>query len=73
MGFVHQRDNKIEFDVLQVGMLSPKLFTEFLQDISKSFNQGQVIPIKHFINSILVICRRPCPFFLILLIDCKNN
>ena len=26
-------------------MLSPKLFTEFLQDISKSFDQGQGIPI----------------------------
>ena len=26
-------------------MLSPKLFTEFLQDISKSFDQGQGIPV----------------------------
>ena len=37
MGFVHQRDIKNEFDVLQGGFLSPKLFTEFLQDISKSY------------------------------------
>ena len=34
---------KSEFDVLQGGLLSPKLFTEFLQDISKSFDQGQSI------------------------------
>ena len=26
-------------------MLSPKLFTEFLQNISKSFAQGQAIPV----------------------------
>ena len=26
-------------------MLSPKLFTEFLQDISKSFDQGQGISV----------------------------
>ena len=31
---------KSEFGVLQGGMLSPKLFTEFLQDISESFDQG---------------------------------
>ena len=36
---------KSEFGVLQGGMLSPKLFTEFLQDISKSFDQGQGIPV----------------------------
>ena len=36
---------KIEFGVLQGGMLSPKLFTEFLQDISKSFDRGQSIPL----------------------------
>ena len=35
---------KSEFGVLQ-GMLSPKLFTEFLHDISKSFDQGQGIPV----------------------------
>ena len=34
---------KSEFGVLQGGTLSPKLFTEFLQDISKSFDQGQAI------------------------------
>ena len=34
---------KSEFGVLQGGMLSPKLFTEFLQDISKSFDQGEGI------------------------------
>ena len=36
---------KSEFGVLQGDMLSPKLFTEFLQDISKSFDQGQGIPV----------------------------
>ena len=36
---------KSEFGVLQGGMLSPKLFTEFLQDISKYFDQGQGIPL----------------------------
>ena len=34
---------KSEFGVLQGGMLNPKLFTEFLQDISKSFDQGEGI------------------------------
>ena len=43
-------------------MLSPKLFTEFLQVISKSFDQGEGIPVVYFIDCILVICRRPCPF-----------
>ena len=36
---------KSEFGVLQGGMLSPKFFTEFLQDISKSLDQGQGIPV----------------------------
>ena len=36
---------KSEFGVLQGGMLSPKLFTEFLQDISASFDQDQGIPV----------------------------
>ena len=36
---------KSEFGVLQGGMLSPKFFTEFLQDISKSFDQSQGIPV----------------------------
>ena len=38
MGFMHQRD-------IKGGMLSHKLFTEFLQDISKSFDQGEGIPV----------------------------
>ena len=36
---------KSKFGVLQGGMLSPTLFTEFLQDISKSFDQGDGIPV----------------------------
>ena len=36
---------KSEFRVLQGGMLSPKLFTEFLQDISASFDQDQGIAV----------------------------
>ena len=36
---------KNEFGVLQGGILSPKLFTEFLQDIPKSFDQGEGIPV----------------------------
>ena len=36
---------KSEFGVLQGGMLSPKLFTEFLQDISALFDQDQGIPV----------------------------
>ena len=43
---MHQRDNKkANLGVLQGGMLSPKLFTEFLQDISKSFDQSQGISV----------------------------
>ena len=33
-----------DIDIRVPGMLSHKLFTEFLQDISKSFDQGQGIP-----------------------------
>ena len=44
MGFVHQRDIKKRI-WCPGGMLSPKLFTEFLQDISKSFDQGEGIPV----------------------------
>ena len=36
---------KSESGGLQGGMLSPKLFTEFLQDIFKAFDQGQGIPV----------------------------
>ena len=36
---------KSEFGVLQGSMLSPKLFTEFSQDISASFDQDQGIPV----------------------------
>ena len=36
---------KSEYGVLQGGMLSPKLFTEFLQDISATFEQDQGIPV----------------------------
>ena len=36
---------KSEFRVLQGGMLSPKLFTEFLRDISASFDQDQGIAV----------------------------
>ena len=36
---------KSEFGVLQGGILSPKLFTDFLQDISKSFDQGRGISV----------------------------
>ena len=36
---------KSEFWILQGGMLSPKLFTEFLQDISASFDQDQGIAV----------------------------
>ena len=36
---------KCEYGVLQGGMLSPKLFTEFLQDISATFDQDQGIPV----------------------------
>ena len=36
---------KSEFGVLQGGMLSPKLFTDFLQDITASFDQDQGIAV----------------------------
>ena len=39
-------DSRIsEYGVLQGGMLSPKLFTEFLQDISATFDQDHGIPV----------------------------
>ena len=46
---------KSEFVVLQGGMLSPKLFTEFLQDISASFDQDH--PCGHLTNGISFICK----------------
>ena len=36
---------KSEYGVLQGGMPSPNLFTEFLQDISATFDQDQGIPV----------------------------
>ena len=36
---------KSEYGVLQGGMLSPKLFTEFLKDISATFDQDQGIAV----------------------------
>ena len=36
---------KSEYGVLQGGILSPKLFTEFLKDISATFDQDQGIPV----------------------------
>ena len=42
---------KSEFGVLQGGILSPKLFTEFLQDISASFDQDQGIAV----NTLLMV------------------
>ena len=36
---------KSEYGVLQGGVLSPKLFTEFLQGISATFDQDQGIPV----------------------------
>ena len=45
MGTVDQDILKNEYGVLQSGMFSTKLFTEFLQDLSKSFDQGQGISV----------------------------
>ena len=42
---------KSEYGVLQGGMLSPKLFTEFLQDRSATFDQDQGIPV----NTLLMV------------------
>ena len=63
-----------EFDVLQGGMLSPKLFTEFIQDISKSFDQGQGIPVDTLLIVYLLFA-----YDLVLfsdsanIMDCKSN
>ena len=48
---------KTKFGIQLGGMLSPKLFTDFLQDISASFDQDQGIPVSHLTNSIFVICK----------------
>ena len=40
---------KSEYGVLQGGMLSPKLFTDFLQDIAATFDQDQGIPVNTFL------------------------
>ena len=45
MGLEHQWHIKKRIWALQGGMLSPKLFTEVLQDISASFDQDQGIPV----------------------------
>ena len=63
---------KSKFGVLQGGMLSPKLFTEFLQDISKSFDQGQGIPVDTLLIEYLLFAAA-LSFFQILLMDCKSN
>ena len=59
---------KSKFVVLQGGMLSPILFTEFLRDIFKSFDQGQGIPVDTLLIVYLLFV-----FFPILLMDCKSN
>ena len=46
---------KSEFGVFQGGMLSPELFTEFLQDISKSFDQDQGIPVDNLLIVYLLL------------------
>ena len=46
---------KSEFGVLQGGILSRKLFTDFLQDISKSFDQGQGIPVDTLLIAYLLL------------------
>ena len=63
---------KSKFGVLQGGMLSHKLFTEFLQDISKSFDQGQGIPVDTLLIVYLLFAAA-LSFFQILLMDCKSN
>ena len=45
---------KSEFGVLQGGMLSPKLFTEFLQDISAALDQDQGIAVDTLLMVYLV-------------------
>ena len=55
---------KSEFGVLQGGMLSPKLITVFLQDISKSFDlEGQGIPVDTLLIVYLLFADDLVPFF----------
>ena len=63
---------KSESGVLLGGMLSPKLFTEFLKDISKSFDQSEGIPVD---TLLLYTCylQTTLSFFQILQMDCKSN
>ena len=53
---------KSEFGVLQGGILSPKLFTEFLHDISKSFDHGQGIPVDTLLIVYLLFADDLVPF-----------
>ena len=63
---------KSEFGVLQGGMLSPKLFTEFLQDIPASFDQDQGIPVDTLLMVYLLFAD-DLSFFQNLLRDYKNS
>ena len=54
---------KSEFGVLQGGMLSPKLFTDFLQDISTSFDQDQGIPVDTLLMVYLLFANYLVLFF----------
>ena len=54
---------KSEFGVLQGGMLSPKLFTEFLQDISASFDQDHGIPVDTLLMVYLLFADALAVFF----------
>ena len=63
---------KSEFEVLQGGMLSPKLFTEFLQDISPSFDQDQGIAVDTLLWYICYL-QMTLSFFLNLPRDYKNS
>ena len=53
---------KSEFGVLQCGMLSPKLFTEFSQDISATFDQDQGIPVDTLLMVYLLFADDPVLF-----------
>ena len=63
---------KSEFGVLQGDMLSPKLFAEFLQDLAKSFDQSQGIPLDTLVIVYLLFAD-DIVFFQILLMDCKSH